>query len=185
MDGQALLQVQDAVSDFLRPALIPELCTDVAASPACHVYLVLIAVSAFWAFPDEFALVLHVFDLSIEAAHLAVIALGVELGVHDMVVDELNHGDYRWYVVLHIGDLYVTYGSTGRKGLEFRLELQLCESVDRFPDVHMVGVGDVIVIAYVFDDAEVPAQSLPVMTVPFWSMSSRLHRQQLWLCCAK
>ena len=49
------LQVEDSVLDFLCTALVPELGADVAAGSSCDAHLVLVAVAAVRAFPDEFA----------------------------------------------------------------------------------------------------------------------------------
>lgn len=101
-------QVQDAVSDLLRPALVPELSTDIPARAAGHVQLMLVPVAALGAFPDQFATVLDDLDLAVVAAHLAVITLGVQLCVHDVVVDEPDQGYDGGDVILHIRHFDIT-----------------------------------------------------------------------------
>ena len=86
-----VLQMQHAVLDFGGAALVPELGADVAAGAAGNVQLVLVAVAALGALPHQLAVVLHDLDLAIIAAHLTVVGLGVQLGIHDVVVDELQH----------------------------------------------------------------------------------------------
>ena len=64
--------MQDPVPDLLGPALVPELCADVAAGPAGHIHLVLIRVAALGALPDQLAIVFHNLDLTVPAADLAI-----------------------------------------------------------------------------------------------------------------
>lgn len=86
--------MQHAILDFLRPALIPELGSDVAAGTSRYEELILVAVAAVRAFPDQLAGVVgHDLDLTVVAAYLAVVALGVEFRVHDIVVDEFHLRD--------------------------------------------------------------------------------------------
>ena len=47
--------MQNALFDFLRSALIPELGSDIAAGTSGNIHLILVAVSAVRAFPDELA----------------------------------------------------------------------------------------------------------------------------------
>ena len=83
--------MQDPVTNLLGTALVPELGADVAAGPPGHIHLVLVGVAALGAAPDELAVLLHDLDLTVPAADLAIVALGVQLGVDDVVVDELHH----------------------------------------------------------------------------------------------
>ena len=58
-----------ALFDLLRPSLIPELGSDIAAGSSCYIHLILITVSAVRAFPDQLAvLVVHDLDLSVITA---------------------------------------------------------------------------------------------------------------------
>ena len=100
--------------DLLGPALVPELCSDVSACSAGYVHLVLIAVSAVGAFPDELAvLVVYDLDLSVVSAYLAVIALGVELCVHDVIVDVLHYRNDCLDIVLKVGHLDIADSAAG------------------------------------------------------------------------
>ena len=66
------------VFDFLCSALIPELCSDVAAGSSGHTHLILITIAAVWALPDKFA-VFVIYDLyfsEITAFH-TVITFGI------------------------------------------------------------------------------------------------------------
>lgn len=71
--------MQHAILDFLSTALVPELRADVSAGTACNVELFLIAIAAVRALPHELAVVFHNLNLTVEAAHLAIIALRIEL----------------------------------------------------------------------------------------------------------
>ena len=105
--------MQHALLDLLRAALVPELGADVAAGTAGDVHLVLIGVAALRAAPDELAAVLDDLDLAVPAADLTVVGLGVQLGVDDVVVNELHHLQHGLKVVLHIGDLDVADRAAG------------------------------------------------------------------------
>ena len=146
--------MQNPVPDLLRPALIPELGADIAAGPAGHVHLVLIRVAALGALPDELAVFLYDLDLTVPAAHLAVVALGVELGIDDVVVDELHYLQYCFQVVLHVGHFHVADGAAGGEVLELSLELELVKGIDLLRDVDMVAVGNVALVGDALDDAE-------------------------------
>ena len=122
--------MQHAVADLLGSTLVPELGTDVAARTTSDVHFLLVAVAAVGALPHQLAIVLNNLDLAIVAAHLAVVALGVELGVHDVVVDVLHHANDSLEVVLHVGNLDVGDSTARRKLLEHALELELVECVD-------------------------------------------------------
>ena len=152
--------MQDALFDFLGAALVPVLGADVAARAARDVHRVLIGVAALGALPHELAvLVLDDLDLAVPTALLAVVALRVQLRVHDVVVDELHHGEDRRNVVLHVRHLHVGDGASGRKGLELRLKRKLLERTDRLRHMHVVGVGDVVAVGDVLDDAETLLQA--------------------------
>ena len=102
-----VLQMQHAILDFGGAALVPELGTDVAAGAAGNVQLALVAVMAVRALPHQLAVVLHDLDLAVIAAHLAVVALGVQFCVHDVIIDELHHFDDSFQVILHIGHFHI------------------------------------------------------------------------------
>ena len=156
-----LLQVQHPVLDLLGPALVPILGTDVAAGPAGHVHLGLVGVAAVGADPNELAiLVVADLDLAVVAAALAVVRLGVQLRVHDVVVDELHQLQDRIDVLLHVGDLDVRNRAAGGKLLELRLKGQLGEGIDLLGDMDVVGIGDVALVRDAGDHAEAALQAL-------------------------
>ncbi len=146
--------MQHPVPDLLGAALVPELRTDIAAGPTGHVHLVLVGVAALGALPDELAVFLYDLDLTVPAAHLAVVALGVELGIDDVVVDELHHLQHCFQVVLHVGHFHVADGAAGGEVLELSLELELVKGIDLLRDVDMVAVGNVALVGNALDDAE-------------------------------
>ena len=132
--------------DLLSSSLIPELGADVSAGTSGNVHLVLITVSALRALPYQLAVVLDDLYLAVVAAYLAVVALGVELGIHDIVIDKSDDLHYRRNVVEHIWHLNIADSSSGRKRLELGFKLQLCESVHRLGNVNVIAVCDVILI---------------------------------------
>ena len=152
--------MQDTVLDLLRAALIPELRADVAAGAAGNVQLVLVAVAALGALPDQLAVVLDDLDLAVVAAALAVVGFGVQFGVHDVVIDELKHAHDCFQIVLHVGHFHVADGAARRQLLEIALELQLGESVDRLRHMDMIAVGDIVFVGDARDKAEPLLQTL-------------------------
>ena len=80
------LQVQYPVLDLLRAALIPELRADVATGAPGDVHFILIPVTATGADPHELSVVLLDLNLSVPAAYLTVIALGIQLRIASLLV---------------------------------------------------------------------------------------------------
>ena len=113
--------------DFLSSALIPVLSTDVAAGTAGHIHLALVGVAALGADPDQLAVHILDLDLTVIAAALAVVGLGVQLCVHDVVVDELHHLQHGRNVLLHVGNFHIADGAAGAQLLEICLKAQLGE----------------------------------------------------------
>ena len=105
-------------------------------------------------------LVLVDLNLPIISADFAVIALGVELRIHDVLIDELHNREHRRNVILQVRHLHIADCAARGELLELRLELQLAERVDLLPDIHMVAVGDVVVIRDILDDAKPLLQTL-------------------------
>ena len=70
--------MKHALANLLRAALIPELGANVSAGPAGNAHFILITVTAFRAFPDQFAIVI-LFDQNfpIITADVTVIAFGI------------------------------------------------------------------------------------------------------------
>ena len=67
-----------AVFNLLRPALIPELCSDVATGSSGYKQVVLVTVATVRALPDKLAvLVGHDLYLAVITADLAVVALRI------------------------------------------------------------------------------------------------------------
>ena len=152
--------MQHAVLDLLRAALIPELGADIATGAAGNVQLVLVAVAALGALPHQLAVILHDLDLAVIAAHLTVIRLGVQLRIHDVVIDELQHTYDGFQIVLHVGHFHIADGTARRQALEVALELQLGEGIDLFRHMHMVAVGDIVLVGNAGHDAKALLQAL-------------------------
>ena len=149
------LQMQYAVFDLLGTALIPELGADVTAGPSGNAHFVLVAIAAVRAFPDELAVfVFDDLDLSIIAADHAVVALGIQLCVHDIFIDVLHDGENGRDIRLHVRDFDVGDRTARGELLEIGFKFQLVEGVDIFRDVDVVAVRDVVLICDAFDEAE-------------------------------
>ena len=143
--------MQNSRLDLLGLAHVPEVLPQVAAGAPGDVHLGLVGVVAHGALPLE---ILVDLDLPVEAAALAVVALGVELGVLDVVVDEPDHVLEGLQVVAHVGDLHIGDTPAGGDPLELALEGELVEGVDVLPHVHVVAVGVVALVGDVGDGAE-------------------------------
>ena len=73
---------------FLRAALVPVLCADITASAARYVHHVLVFIAAIRAPPDQLAVtVLNNLNFAGVAAFLAVVALCVQLGIHNVFIN--------------------------------------------------------------------------------------------------
>ena len=105
--------MHNALSYLLCSSLVPELCSDITAGSSCYIELVLIIVAALGAYPYELVISLLDLDLTVISAYLAVVGLGIELGIHDVVVDVLHNGNDSIDIVLKIGNLNVADGSSG------------------------------------------------------------------------
>ena len=92
-------------------------------------------------------------------AFLAIVALSVQLRVHDVVIDKAHDLNDSRDVVLHVGNLHIADRSAGGKCLELGLEFQLGKSVDWLGNVHMVAVGDIVLVRYALNDAETLLQA--------------------------
>ena len=81
---------------LLCSPLIPELLSDITAGSSCLGKLFLIRISAVWATPLELSVtVFDNLDLSVKAAGTAVIGLGIQLRIHDVLIDKLHEAQYR------------------------------------------------------------------------------------------
>ena len=152
--------MQHSILDLGGAALIPELGADVAAGAAGDIQLVLVAVVTLRALPNQLAVLLHDLDLAIVAADLAVVTLSVQLGVHDVLIDELHDLDDGLEVVLHVGHLHIADGAARGQLLELALKLQLGEGVDLFRHMDMVGVRDIAAVGDAGHNAEALLQAL-------------------------
>ena len=152
--------MQHSILDLGGAALIPELGADVAAGAAGDIQLVLVAVVALGALPHQLAVLLYNLDLAIVAADLAVVTLGVQFGVHDVLIDELHDLDDGLEVVLHVGHLHIADGTARGQLLELALKLQLGEGIDLFRHMDMVGVRDIAAVGDAGHNAEALLQAL-------------------------
>ena len=114
--------MQDSVFYLACPTLVPILRSDISAGSSCHVHTRLVAVVTVGAFPEELAAILHNEDLSVKATLLAIVALGVQLGIHNMIVDVTHYVKNGLNVVLHIGNLNVGDRASGGECLELCLK---------------------------------------------------------------
>ena len=147
--------MQYSILDFLRSALSPVLCADVAAGASCDVHLRLIAIVAMRAFPNQLTrFVRNNLNFTVKAAFLTIVALGIEFRIHDIIIDKFHNGKHRRDIVLHVGNFHVADCTAGRKLLEFTFKLQLRKGVDFFRNVYVIAVRNVALIRNAGDDTE-------------------------------
>ena len=115
--------MQYAIFDLLSTTLIPVLSTDVATGTTSYIHSILIVVAAVGAFPDQLAVLIgNDLNLAVKTTLLAVITLGIQLSVHDIVVNVAQQSQHRRDIVLHIRHFHVADSTTGRQSLELRLD---------------------------------------------------------------
>ena len=147
--------MKNSVLDLLRSSLIPILRSDITAGTARDVHPRLIAVLAIRAFPNKLSvLILRDLYLTVITANLAIIALCIQLGIHNIVVDELHNAEHRIDIVLHIRHLNVGDRASGGERLELRLEGKLVECVHRLCHVNVIGIGDIRSVGHALDYSE-------------------------------
>ena len=99
--------MQNAIPTLYCPSQNPELSSDISARTTRYIELFLVAITTMRAFPHQLTIVLDNLDFPVETAYLTVVALGVEFGIHDVIVDKLHYTTNSLQVVLHVGNLYV------------------------------------------------------------------------------
>ena len=152
--------MHNSIPYLLRSALIPELGPDIAAGTSCDVHHRLVPVMTLWTLPDELSVVVYYLYLAVVAAHLAIVALGVQLGIHYIIVDKSDDLQYGRDIVLHIRHLDVADSAARGKMLEFRLEFELGERIYLLGNVNVVAVGDVVLVGYALYLSETLLQAL-------------------------
>ncbi len=114
--------MQNSRLNFLGLAHVPEVFTKISASTAGNVHFALVLVVANGAFP--FVVIVY-YNFAVETANVAIVALGVEFGVLNVVVNKLHNIGKRGKVVAHIGNFNVRNCSARRNLLELAFELEL------------------------------------------------------------
>ena len=82
--------MQYSFLDLLGSALVPELRSYIAAGSSGDVHLVLILIAALRTGPDELSVRFPDFDFAVKSAYLAVVAFSIQLGVHYILINELD-----------------------------------------------------------------------------------------------
>ena len=144
-----------AVSDFGCTSLIPILAAKVSTSSAADLHFGLIAVVTVRAFPEKLSVFFDDFNFVVPAADFAKVRFSVHFGIHDSLMNILNDFNDDFKVMREVGNFDVTDSAAGGEGLEFRFKFELGESVNFFADVDVVAVGNIIMVTYVLNFAEV------------------------------
>ena len=138
-------------ADFLGLAHIPEILAQITAGAANNRHLGMVLIMANRAFP----LIVFVDDnLTIKAAHMAIIGFSIEFSVLDIVVDKLYNLLQGLGVMTHIGNFHIGNSAAGGNLLELAFKFKLAEGIDFFAHIHMVGIGVVALVGYILNGAE-------------------------------
>ena len=152
--------MQDSVLNFLGSALIPVLGTDVAAGTAGNVHLALVGIAALRTYPNQLAIIFLNLNFTVIAALLAEVGFGIQLCVHNVLINELHQLQHGINVLLHIGHFHIGNSATGGQLLEVRLKAKLREGVNFFCYVHVIGIGDVTAVGDAGNDTKPLLQAL-------------------------
>ena len=143
--------MEDAVLNFLRPPFVPEIFTQIAAGTADDGQFVAVFIMAARTFP--FVVVVED-DFTVKATFMAVIELGIEFAVRDVVVDVLDHGQDSRDIMGHVGDFSIADAAACRFIFKIGFKGELIEDVDRFADIDVVAVGVIALVGDIGNGAE-------------------------------
>ena len=122
--------------NFLGSALVPVVEANVTTSSPGDIHLVLVSISALRTFPNQLAItIINNLNFSVPTTNLAIIALGVQFSVHDVIINKLHNAKNSRNIIGQVCDFNVTNSSTGGQLLESRLKFQLIKGVDMFGNV--------------------------------------------------
>ena len=139
--------MQYSFLNFLSSALVPELCTDVAACSPCDIHCILVCIATVRALPDELMMfIFNNLNFSVIAAFLAIITLCIQLCIDDCLIDVLHQRKNSLNIILHVRNFNIADCSARRKLLEACFFCQLVKCIDFFRYMDMIAVCDVILI---------------------------------------
>ena len=144
----------DTVVNVAKTSLINIVCTTkVSTNSSNDNHFVFVSITTIWAFPNKLTVsVINSFDFSFISTNITMIALCIELCVHNVFVDALHNSKYTRNILLHVRNFYVADCSTWTKFLKLRFKLKLVERIDFFTNVYVIRVRNVIVVCYIWDD---------------------------------
>ena len=93
-------------------------------------------------------------NFAVKAAHMAVVALGVELCVLNVIVNKAHYIFQRFGIVAHVRNFHVADSAAAGNFLELAFKGKFAESVDIFAHVNVVGIGVVAFIGNVVNSTE-------------------------------
>ena len=129
--------------NFLRLADVPEILAQITTGTTDNRHLGMVLVMADRAFP--FVVVING-NFAVKAADMAVIRLGVEFSVLNIVIDEFNNLFQCFQIMAHVRNFYIRNCATGGNVLELAFKFKLAEGINMLTHVDMIGVG---IIAFV------------------------------------
>lgn len=129
--------MKNSCLDLLGLAGIPEVLSQITAGSSGDIHFRMILVVTLRALPFHI-IIDH--DLTIIATDVAIIGFGVELTVLDIIVNKTDDFLDGFHIIGQVRYFHVRDSSAQRLILELTLDLELGESVDLLPDIHMIGI---------------------------------------------
>ena len=99
--------MQNSIFYLAGSALIPILRANISAGASCHVHRGLISVVTVGTFPDQLFAFFYNAYLAVVTTLLTIVAFGVKLRVHNVIVNVLHNVKHSFDIILHIGNLNV------------------------------------------------------------------------------
>jgi hypothetical protein len=97
---------------LLSASLVPELSSDVSTGAASNRHLCLVSITAIRTLPKKLSIFLDNSNFTVVSALVAIITLGVDFTVLDIVVDELDYLKHSRDIVRQVGNLDIGDSST-------------------------------------------------------------------------
>lgn len=129
--------MKNSCLDLLGLAGIPEVLSQITAGSSGDIHFRMIFVVTLRALPFHI-IIDH--DLTVIATDVAIIGFGVELTVLDIIVNKTDDFLDGFHIIGQVRYFHVRDSSAQRLILELTLDLELGESVDLLPNIHMIGI---------------------------------------------
>ena len=94
------------------------------------------------------------FNFTIKATNLAIVRLGIEFSILNMLIDILDNFTNCFQVILKIGNLHITNMPTRSNRLELSFKVKLIKSINILSRSYMIGIGIPTLISDMFNIAK-------------------------------